>query len=141
MSGVQMNKRPGKSRKSELEGALTAQVINQKNLVENGRSDRSTQFSRSMNAQNRQLQIKQGKRRRHPDRVLHQFQVIKQETDSANSVWEQALLHEQERTEIPMDYKTKDGGMVSNQMGLVTTALDNYTRSKGKLERVTPVGY
>jgi len=136
-----MNKRPGKSRKSELEGALTAQVINQKNLVENGRSDRSTRFSRSMNAQNRQLQIKQGKRRRHPDRVLHQFQVIKQETDSANSVWEQALLHEQERTEIPMDYKTKDGGMVSNQMGLVTTALDNYTRSKGKLERVTPVGY
>lgn len=137
-----MNKRPGKSRRSELEGALTAQIIDQKESVDTGKFQNThTKFSGAARSNNRIFQIKQGKRRRHPDRVLHQFQVIKQETEHAESAWEQALLHEQERTEVPMEYKTKDGGMVSNQMGLVTTALDNYTRSKGKLERVTPVGY
>lgn len=50
-------------------------------------------------------------------------------------------MHEQQRVEIPQEYKPKDGGMVANQVGVVTTALDNYTKSKGKFTRVTPVGY
>lgn len=138
-----MNKRPsGVSRKSELEGELTGQIMQQKQEIETGKYENMrTGLSRRATSTNRRFQISQGKRRRHPDRVLNQFQTIKDETSNANSAWEKALLHDQQRIEIPQEYRARDNGMVANQMGLVTTALDNYTKSKHKLERVAPVGY
>lgn len=138
-----MNKRPaGVSRRTQLEDDLTGQIAEKKQEVETGRYQKSdTAQYKQQQAENRVFQIKQGKRRRHPDTVLAQFATIKKETTNANSVWEQALLHEQARIEVPAEYKASADGMVANQMGLATTALENYTKSKGKLERIVGVGY
>lgn len=138
-----MNKRPsGVSRKSELEGELTGQIMQKQQEMESGKYENTNSaFSRGATRANRQFQIRQGKRRRHPDSVLNQFQTIKTETTNAHSAWEKALLHEQKRIEVPSEYRARDSGMVANQLGVVTTALDNYMKSKQKLERVAPVGY
>lgn len=141
-----MNKRAagtaGTSRKQELEQELTGKIIDQAQAVETGKYENTkTNLSRNARTANRMFQIRQGKRRRHPDRLLNQYQTIKEETTNANSAWEKALLHEQKRIEVPTEYKAKDSGMVANQLGLVTTALNNYMKSKYKLERVAPVGY
>lgn len=138
-----MNKRPSDvSRKSELENELLGAITDQKEEVETGKfKNTTTSFSKGAREMNKIFQIKQGRRRRHPDRVLAQFEQIVEETTNAESAWEKALLHEQERTAIPQEYVAKDNGMVANQVGLITTALDNYARSKGKFERVAPVGY
>ena len=72
---------------------------------------------------------------------MAQFKLIVDQTENASSAWEKALMHEQQRTEVPQEYKAKDSGMVANQVGLVTTALDNFMKSKNKFERVAPVGY
>lgn len=138
-----MNKRPsGVSRRKELEDELVGEIVNKKQVVESGKYENThTKTGRAAREQNRIFQIRQGRRRRHPDRVLAQFQQIVKETENASSAWEKALMHEQQRVEVPQEYKARDSGMVANQVGLVTTALDNYMKSKGKFERVAPVGY
>jgi len=138
-----MNKRPeGVSRNAELEKELTADIVKQKVEVETGKFEKTnTPQSRNARKSNLTFQIKQGKRRRHPDTVLNQFQTIVKQTSNASSAWEKALMHEQQRILIPPEYKAKDEGMVANQVGVVTTALDNYVKSKAKFERVSPVGY
>jgi Fe-S cluster assembly scaffold protein SufB len=116
--------------------------VGHKSEVETGKYENThTSLSRDAREQNRIFQIKQGRRRRHPDRVLAQFEQITKETENASSAWEKALMHEQQRVEVPSEYKAKDRGMVANQVGLVTTAMDNYVKSKGKFERIAPVGY
>jgi len=115
---------------------LIGDLTEQQNLVADGRSDRQdTSFKTKMRAETRAFNIKQGVRRRHPNQVLAQFNQIMEETSNANSAWEKALMHEQERVEIPEEYKIKDSEMLTNQTGLVTTALDNYHKSKGKFTR------
>jgi len=139
----QMNKRPqGVNRRTELEDDLVGEIIDNKQLKETGKfENETTQQGKNAREANRIFQIKQGRRRRHPQRVLAQFEQIVKETENASSAWEKALMHEQQRVEVPQEYKAKDSGMVANQVGLVTTALDNYMKSKGKFERVAPVGY
>jgi hypothetical protein len=139
----QMNKRPaGVNRRTELEDDLVGDIIDKKQIVETGKHENeTTTFGKQHREANRIFQIKQGRRRRHPDRVLAQFKQIVDQTENASSAWEKALMHEQQRTEVPTDYKAKDSGMVANQVGLVTTALDNFMKSKNKFERVAPVGY
>lgn len=138
-----MNKRPeGVPRKKQLEDDLVGDIINNKQEKETGKyANKTNSFARGQYEANRIFQIKQGRRRRHPHRVLAQFEQITKETENASSAWEKALMHEQQRVEVPQEYKAKDSGMVANQVGLVTTALDNYTKSKSKFERVAPVGY
>ena len=87
------------------------------------------------------LAIKQGVRRRHPDHVLHQFQTISSQTEKAESVWEKALVNEDERVHLDKEYRwNPDTSLMSNQMGVVKTALDNYAKSKYKLEQTHIVG-
>jgi hypothetical protein len=139
----QMNKRPeGVSRRKQLEDDLVGDITDAAHEVETGkyRNTSTTQSKRGLKA-TRQLGITQGRRRRHPHRVLAQFDTITNQTNNASSAWEKALMHEQQRVEVPQEYKATDGGMVANQVGVITTALDNYTKSKGKFTRVTPVGY
>lgn len=139
----QMNKRPeGVSRRTQLEDDLVGDILDKKQVVETGTyNNEHNTFGKNAREANRIFQIKQGRRRRHPRRVLAQFEQIVKETENASSAWEKALMHEQQRVEVPQDYKAKDSGMVANQVGLITTALDNYMKSKGKFERVAPVGY
>lgn len=140
---VQMNKRPpGVDKRTKLEDELTGRILDQQQEIETGKFQKTdTAFHRRTRQGNLQFGIQQGRRRRHPDRLLSQFQTIKEETQSVDSAWERALLHEQARTEIPTEYKAKESGMVANQVGVVSTALDNFKRSKGKFRRVSGVGF
>jgi hypothetical protein len=139
----QMNKRPeGVNRRTQLEDDLVGQIIDKKQIVETGKHENETTvYGKQQREINKIFQIKQGRRRRHPDRVLAQFKQIVDQTENASSAWEKALMHEQQRVEVPQEYKAGDSGMVANQVGLVTTALDNFMKSKSKFERVAPVGY
>jgi len=138
-----MNKRPGGgNRRSELEKDLIGDIAETNARIETGKdrmTDKDPYMQRAM-SDYRRFAIKQGVRRRHPDRVLAQFSQIAKETSNAESVWEKSLMHEQERTEIPEEYKADDGEMIASQTGLVTTALDNYVHSKGKFERTVLTG-
>ena len=142
---AQMNKRPegfeGSGKRKELEAELIADIAEQASDTGIGRDMvKDDPYSRSQARSHRQFTIQQGKRRRHPKRVLAQFAQIVKETSNAESAWEKALMHEQKRVEVPEEYKIADGEMVANQTGLVTTALDNYKKSKMKFVRESLVG-
>ena len=111
--------------------------------LETGRRhvNEGTKFQQDANRVNRQLEISQGFRRRHPKRVLNQFDGIMKSTSSAAMSWEQAMTHETKRVDMPKEFQPRDDsdGMV-NQMGVVTTALDNYKSSRGKFERMHLIG-
>ena len=68
-------------------------------------------------------------------KVLSNFSTITNQTSNAESLWEKALMEDQERVEIPTEFKATDAHMMVNQMGLAKTALDNFTKSKGKFNR------
>jgi len=86
--------------------------------------------------------IKQGTRRRHPAHVLHQFKEgTGQQNVPAFDQWTKGMEEENERKSLDRVYTAnKDNLFWSNQMGLVTTAMENYEKSKFKLERMHPVG-
>lgn len=131
-----MNKRPAHvSRKKELENELLSSIEQRKGEIETGHVARPTMFKIQAAAQLKQFEIKQGNRRRHPQRVLSNYDAITKDTVSAETAWEKSLMHEQQRTEIPQEYQPQDKGMIANQLGLVTTALDNFAKSKGKFNR------
>ena len=104
---AQMNKRPaGVTARTQLEKELTATIENQSQAVETGKVRNTTnKYHRENIDAYLKFAIKQGKRRRHPDRVLSQYAQIVKETTNADSVWEKALMHEQERVEVPEEYK------------------------------------
>jgi len=137
---AQMNKKTV-SRRTELENELVGNITAQAGAMETGK-DRvmDDPYSLSKFRSNRIFNISQGKRRRHPDLVLHQHAALNRDTHSAETVWEKALLHDDKRAELPQEYKPKESGMVANQMGLVTTALQNFANSKAKLTREQPTG-
>ena len=132
-----MNKKPeGVPRNKALEQELIGDIEQQKALMETGRDEKKNNpFKKTANKAYRGFAIKQGVRRRHPDTVLAQFKAIVETTSNASSAWEKALMHEQQRVEVPEEYKAKDEDMIANQAGLVTTALDNFMASKSKMER------
>ena len=131
-----MNKRPSSvTRRGELEKELIGDIEEQKAKVEAGRDIVDTPFSQQAAGATRQFQIRQGIRRKHPLKVLSNFSTITNQTSNAESLWEKALMEDQERVEIPTEYKATDAHMMVNQMGLAKTALDNFTKSKGKFNR------
>jgi hypothetical protein len=139
---AQMNKRPERtSRRGELEKELIGEITDEQTKAETGRFENTDdKYTLKKDRQQRTLSISQGVRRRHPDKVLHQYHTINRDTESAESQWEKALLHEDQRADVPEEYKIKQHDMIANQMGLVTVALDNYARSKGKFSRTQIVG-
>ena len=139
----QMNKRPEEvPRKKQLEDDLLGTVAAKQVQVEQGRfKSTHNKFAQQARERNRMFNIKQGKRRRHPETVLAQFKTIVDGTENVSSAWEEALQHEQKRVEVPQEYNVKESGFVANQVGLVTTALDNFYASKAKMSRVVPVGF
>lgn len=135
-----MNKKPV-SRAKELEAELIANEAQKTQAIDSGRVTTPTTFSTHAAEQNRIFQIKQGVRRRHPSRLLQNSTTIVDGTDNADTAIERAFLHEQERQDVPEGYRPEREDMLANQFGLVTTALDNYTKSKFKLVRMHPVGF
>lgn len=135
-----MNKRPA-SRRTELENELTGKITDQASLVETGKDEKKDDaYSRTVERRNHLFNIQQGHRRRHPQRVLERYNAINDTTESAETTWEKALMHEDNRIDLPEVYKPSDHEMVANQMGLVSAALDNYAKSKGKFTRSQVVG-
>jgi hypothetical protein len=93
------------------------------------------------NRKGRAFEVRQGWRRRHPTRVLNQFAGVTNTTSSASSRWEEALVYDTKKVELPEEFRPHDdtAGM-TNQIGLVTAALENYKASKNKLQRLHLVG-
>ena len=107
----------------------------QESVVESGRArvEDKTKFQRNAMQANRSFNIRQGFRRRHPQSVLHQFQGIDMSTEHANSAWERALLKEDERVDIPEEYRSVDIQGIATQLGTVKTARENFKKSFPKL--------
>jgi hypothetical protein len=85
--------------------------------------------------------IKQGYRRRHPNRVLQQFHGVNATTSEAGDLYTKSLIHETKRVEVPKDFRPRgDTDFMANQMGVVATAFTNFKASKKKLERMMTVG-
>jgi len=140
---AQQNKTHADSRRAELEADLIAESMETTNMVQNGRRhvNEGTAFQRNANRANRALTIQQGFRRRHPVRVLQQYDGIYNTTSDASSSWEKAMVHETERVDLPKEFRpSKDTMGMTNQLGIVTTAADNYKKHRKKLERMFLVG-
>jgi len=140
-----MNKKTGGAddKRALLEADLIGDEMVRRQEMETGRRhvNEDNKFQRTANRSNRSLAIQQGVRRRHPHRVLNQFDGVMKTTSSAALTWEQAMTHETKRVDMPKEFRPRDDsdGMV-NQMGVVTTALDNYKASRGKFQRMHLVG-
>lgn len=101
----------------------------------------NSKFQRDAIKGNARLRISQGLRRRHPDRVLNQFRGISETTGESASLWEKALLYEDARVQMPKEFRVVgDSDGMTNQMGVVSVALDNYKASKQKFSRLHLVG-
>lgn len=132
-----MNKRPN-TRRNDLEDELTDQITEQQGKVDTGKyRNKSDPYSRKQDLQNRGFNIQQGHRRRHPLRVLHQHQGIVSSSESAQSVWEQAMQQDDERTKLPEIYKIDAMKMMSTQVGLEAVAADNFKKKKSKMDRLS----
>jgi len=99
-----------------------------------------TPWQRQALGQHKQLVIRQGWRRRHPHRVLNQFTAVAQGSDNPSEKWEEAMLQDTERAELPEYYKKARTDGYANQIGLVATAFKNYQQSKNKLSSGVLIG-
>lgn len=140
----EMNKKPeGSTRVTELEKELIGKEAEHQQEIEVGRRrvHQGNDWDITTNKGAKMFAVKQGIRMRHPDRVLHNFSAAVTGTDNPESLWEQALMQEQNRINLPQEYRPEgDSKMMVNQLGVVSTALDNYEGSKFKLDRVHMIG-
>lgn len=129
------------SRREQLEAELIGDQLQDEQSTGQFQVHENNGFDRAAARRNKMFEIRQGIHRRHPSRVLHQFEGVVNTTSSASTLWEQALLHDTKRASLPQDFRPKnDVNGMANQMGVVTTALENYRNSRGKLERMHLVG-
>ena len=146
MPASKMNKRVASASGSvkALESELLGETLtgNSSMNADAGRdvSTDLTPWQRQALGKQRQLVIRQGWRRRHPDRVLNQFTAVAQGSTNPNEQWEKAMLDDTERTELPEYYKKVKHEGYANQVGLVATAFKNYQASKNKLSSGILIG-
>jgi hypothetical protein len=58
-------------------------------------------------------------------------------SESARSVWEQAIQQDDERTKLPEIYKIDAMKLMSTQVGLEAVADDNFKKKKNKMDRLS----
>ena len=125
-----MNKRPNTVR-NDLEDELTADITNQQAEVETGKYRKLTDpYSQLQEERQRAFNIRVGHRRRHPMSVLQQHQSMMSTTEKPESVWEQALMDDDNRTKLPEVFKQDAFKMMSTQVGLQEVASENYKKKK-----------
>jgi len=141
-----MNKRAPafvSERQKELEARLERQNHKDQSSysVDAGRDVQTnlTAWQRSALGNVEQFATKQGFRRHHPYRLLNQF-AANQRNANPRQRWEEFINAENERIQLPETVKKANNVYAANQMGLVQTALDNFVKSKEKLNSVVPVG-
>ncbi len=141
-----MNKRVKSSvsmRAKELEAELSGEITNQTNKysVDAGRDVTTdlTGWQQAAVKKTTRFAIKQGFRRHHPTRTLSSY--AKRLANGVPRVsWERAFEEETKRTEIPQIFKKASDPMIACQLGLVTTALKNYEKSRAKLSDINAIG-
>lgn len=129
-----------KALEAELSGST--KTISSTYSVEAGRDVQTQLTPWQRQALGNQLQFaqRQGFRRRHPNTMLNQFAGVVRTTASPKMKWEQYIEAENERVQLPETTKKGRNEYVANQMGLVETALENYVKSKEKLNAIVSVG-
>jgi hypothetical protein len=137
---AQMNKRTN-TRRSQLEDELVADISDhQANVVDTGkRENLNVPYAAIKQAEYRIMNIQQGHRRRHPLRVLNQHKAMTQTTEDAQSVWEQALTQDDQRTHLPEIYRSDQMKLMSTQIGLQELADKSYKDRKNKMAKLSTV--
>lgn len=142
-----MNKRVRSSvssRTKALEEELAEKNVNTQSTysVEAGRDVQTdlNQWQKQALGNQEQFAIRQGFRRRHPLTMLNQFSTVVKTNKNPKMKWEQFMEAENERVQLPAHTKKARNIYVANQMGLVQTALENFTKSKEKLNSIVSVG-
>jgi hypothetical protein len=101
----------------------------------------SNNWQRNTNKIRKTFAGRQGANWRNPKRVLHEHPGIHATTESVGDSWTKWLQHDHERAQLDVAFKPNEvsDGMV-NQLGVVNTSIDNYKKSKKKLNRLHVVG-
>jgi len=109
--------------------------------LETGKSKFYGQTRLQATAAEHQQALRQGMKRRHPNRVLSQYDGVVNTTTEAGDLYTKSLVYETKKAEMPKDFRPKgDSDFMANQIGVVATAFTNYKASKKKLERMFTVG-
>jgi hypothetical protein len=87
-----------------------------------------------------QLAIQQGFRRRHPSKLLSDYNDQLFNGKNPRYKWEDAIRREDERIELPEVYKRAGDDRIANQLGLIETAHKNFMKSRARMQMCTPVG-
>ena len=131
-----------KTKALEAELSSSTKTTSSTFSVEAGRDVQTqlTSWQRQALGNQQQFAQRQGFRRRHPSTMLNQFAGVVKTTTSPKMKWEQYIEAENERVQLPETTKKGRNEYVANQMGLVETALENYVKSKEKLNAIVSVG-
>lgn len=86
------------------------------------------------------LHISQGKRQRKPQDLLNWYAASAYRPDNVTSYWQKALDAEHDRYELPDAYQEYEDNPTTNQYGLVSTAVKNYSQSRRRLSDYVAVG-
>lgn len=141
-----MNKRVASASGSvkALESELLGETLLSKSSInaDAGRDVTSdlTPWQRQALGRQTRMVIRQGWRRRHPHRVLNQFTTVAQGSTNPTEHWEKAMLDDTKRAYLPEYYKKVKTEGYANQIGLVSTAFENFKASKNKLSAGVLVG-
>jgi hypothetical protein len=142
-----MNKREAKfvsANAKALEAELEKKTIRTQNTyaVDAGRDPAKgmTPWQQSALGLTDRFSVRNGFRRRHPYSTLGDYATLAKTNPSPKTHWEQSLDAEQERTKLPKEVAKQTNKYIPSQMGLVTTALENYAASKSKLNSIVAVG-
>jgi len=88
----------------------------------------------------RMLHISQGKRQRQGTDLLNWYAAAAYRPDNVRSYWQKALDAEHDRHELPDTYKDYEDNPTTNQYGLVSTSVKNYSQSRRRLSDYVAVG-
>lgn len=88
----------------------------------------------------RQLFISQGRRQRDKSDLLNWYAASAYRPQNVQSFWQKALDAEHDRYELPESYAEYNDNPTTNQYGLVSTAMKNYTQSRRRLSDFVAVG-
>lgn len=142
-----MNKRvrgsvSAKTRKLEEELSKQDARLGSNYSVEAGRDVETvlTSWQKQALGNQEQFAVRQGFRRRHPNRVLNQFGAAVKTNVAPKMKWEQFMEADNERASLPETTKKARNDYAVNQLGLAELAVKNYVASKEKLNSIVLVG-
>ena len=104
-------------------------------MPEQGAPDKQQRVQRA-----RQFFITQGKRKRPPEMSLNWYAASAYRPENVTSYWQKAMDAEHDRHELPDVYSDYYDNPTTNQYGLVSTAVKNFSKSRRRLSDYVAVG-